>query len=223
MTVGMLNHAANMINALLGRGIDYDISESKPEVITLQTILPEEFTIRTISGRQYLTVRRARSLAQFIVFPGDSPEDKWKCAARAKLIEAVEKMYTQGYFDICPISSAMGSFNLKTPPSVTRALDDLRHIHCVEFDKLSEEVFDAIPRYLTHIFTEGRIPLEPIEREGELSDLSGEAPSSTPEVQGINDILGDAIQALVAAGADQKVVDELKARQAQALGAIEVA
>lgn len=223
MVVGMLNHVTKMINDLFGRGIDYDISPEQPDEVTPQTISPEEFTIRTISGRKYITVRRAKSMAQFIIFPGDSPEDKWKCAARAKLIQAVETMYNNGYFDICAVNSAVDSFNLRTPPSVKKALDDLRLIHCVHFDKLSEEVFEAIPRYLTHIFTEGRVPLEPIEREGDLSELNDEVPSPAPQVQELNEILDEAIQALVVAGANLEFVDGLKARQMQALSTIEVA
>lgn len=223
MAVGMLNHVTKMINDLLGRGIDYDISPAQPEQVKPQTIAPEDFTIRTISGRKYITVRRAKSMAQFIIFPGDSPEDKWKCAARAKLIQAVESMYTKGYFDICPVTSAVDSFNLRTPPSSKKALDDLRLIHCIHFEELSEEVFEAIPRYLTHIFTEGRVPLEPIEREGDLSELNDEVPSPAPQVQELNEILDEAIQALVVAGANLEFVDGLKARQIQALSTIEVA
>lgn len=220
--MGMLNHVTKMINDLLGRGVDYDISPQEPKKNTAQTISPEEFTIRTISGRQYLTVRRAKSMAQFIIFPGDSPENKWKCAARAKLIEAVESMYIKGYFDICPVTSAVDAFNLRTPPSAKKALEDLRLIHCVNFEKLSEEVYEAIPRYLTHIFTEGRVPLEPIEREGELAVLNDESPSPAPGVQELTDILNDALLALATAGAEPEVLDSLRARQSQALSNIQV-
>lgn len=223
MVVGKMSQLSRLVSKMLGRGIDYDLSQSTTPSSTTKRITPEEFTLRTIAGRQYLTVRQAKSMAQFIIFPGDSPDDKWKCAARAKLIEAVDAMYVQGYFDICPINSALSTFKLKRPPSVQNALDDLHHIHCVHFDKLSEEVFEAIPRYLTHIFTEGRVPLEPIEREGDLDPLNDAPEASSPRIKELNEILEDALNRLAESGAGAEIMDALKARQVQAMSDFGVA
>lgn len=183
-------------------------------------VTPEGFAVRTINGRKYLTVRRAQSIAQHIIFPGDGPEDSWKCAARSKLIEEIEGMFRKGYFDVCPINNAISNFKLISTISTKKAMENLMQIHCVNFDKLTPEIFEAIPRHITHIFTEGRVPLEPIEREGELESLNESSTGPSPAVKELADVLADALLALESGGTTPETMEALKARQSQALESI---
>lgn len=214
--MGVLEQAKERVAAWLNLGAVYDVSMKKPGAHNPPEIPLEDFSIRAVNGRSYLTVRNAKSVAQYIIFPGNGEKDKWKCAARGQLIQAVEKMYSHGWFDVSPILSAISTFKLQTPPSVQMALEDLRHIHCVHFDKLTKEVYESIPRHLTHIFTEGRIPAEAVERVEDLEVLR----ENIPNLDALTLILQDALQELESAGGDEKVVQALRARQAKALGQI---
>ena len=219
--MGMLDNIGKTLSNWLNRGIEYDIPKGKSGRNTSTPIVREDFRLRTTHGRQYLTIRRARAISQFVIFPCEGEDDKWKCAALDKLIESVDGMYSNGYFDYCPISSAIDTFNLQTPPSVKQALENLRSIHCVHFDRLTQEVFEAIPRHLTHIFSEGRVPLEVIAGEASSEDMSEDTAAAAPLEQELTDIINDALLALEMAGASPDIMDALNARKIQALGNIQ--
>lgn len=121
-----------------------------------------DFEITEIAGQRIITIKQAYNPVQGIIFPAVQPTDMWKASALVKLVTKIEAMYEAGWLDICVINDAVRNFSLKGTPSSLQALEDLHRIHCVKFNALPPSVFEAIPRYLTHIFTEGRIPLEAV-------------------------------------------------------------
>lgn len=214
--MGVWVQAKERVAAWLKLGAVYDISQKKPATPKKPEITPTDFRFRVVNGRPYLTIRNATHISQLVIFPGAGDKDKWKCAARSKLIDAVDKMYTQGWFDVSPVRSAIDTFKLQTPPSVQKALEDLHSIHCVHFKNLTMDVFNSIPRHLTHIFTEGRIPAEAVERVDDLEALQKDAPN----IDDLTTLLNDTLLALEAAGAEVKVIGALRDRQTRALGEI---
>jgi hypothetical protein len=136
-----------------------------------QYLVPEEikttdFEIVELAGKRIMTIKRARNPAATIIYPWVPQQDMWKTSALTTLIDKIEKMYETGWLDICPIRDSLRTFSLKTTPSTVAALDQLHNIHCVRFNNLHPEVFDAIPRLLTHIFTEGRISVDAVVLDG---------------------------------------------------------
>jgi hypothetical protein len=171
--MNILLYAKKTLNFWLGREVDY---------ATPDEVEQEEFVIREIEGRRYLTIRKARSIAQQVIYPDQREENIWHDHAMAKLIKSVEKMFNGGsFFDVCIVNEAVKDFDLQSTPSVAQAIKHLNLIHCTNFNEMSPEVFEAIPRYLTHIFSEGRIPLEATARSGEMVSLEKKPEPQSPE------------------------------------------
>jgi hypothetical protein len=136
-----------------------------------QYLVPEQmkdtdFELVELAGKRIMTIKRARNPVQTIIYPAVEPQDKFKVAALTHLVNKIEDMYEMGYLDICPIRDSFRTFSLKSTPSTLAAMNQLSNVHCVRFNDLHPEVFEAIPRYLTHIFTEGRIPMDAVVVDG---------------------------------------------------------
>jgi hypothetical protein len=205
------------LRKILSHGTDYVLLDSHLSKAMTEAVKPESFTIVEVGGKRYLTVRAAKSIAQHIIFPGGESklEDPWAHGARAQLIRNVEDMYARGYFDVCVIDRGISAFKLQTPPSVKKALQNLGQIHCIHFDKMAPEVYESIPRYITHVFTEGRVPLDAVVREGEFTDVDARAtPSLADELLGL---ASDALAALESGTIDPETLAALRARQGQAI------
>lgn len=210
----ILLYAKQKLDFWLGRDVDYSIPEA---------IKPEAFMIRKIAGQRYMTISKAKSLAQHIIYPEQREKNIWHDNVMDKLVKSVEKMFSEGaFFNICIIDEAVKDFDLHATPSVTKALKDLNRIHCLHFDQMSPEVFEAIPRYMTHIFTEGRVPLDEVVREGELKALEDEPDMSESSklIRELSDLANDALSALTSGTTSQEILDALRSRQRQALDKI---
>lgn len=188
----------------------------------LNELVETDFLFREISGQRYLTIKKAKSIGQQIVYPQVREGSMWHSQAMSKLISDIDKMFTEdGYFDVCVITGAISTFKLNACPSTGKALEDLRAIHCVGFSDMSPEVFEAIPRYLSHIFTEGRIPVDAVGADAEVElDKSDDKPALAPEnclVRELSDLANDALAALASGNPPADLLDALRARQRQAL------
>lgn len=203
-------YAKNKLELWLGRDVNYSIPE---EVKT------EDFLFQEIDGHRYLTIRQAQSIAQQIVYPEQREQNIWHDNVMAKLIKSVEKMFQGSYFDICVVNKAVSDFDLRSSPSVSQASQDLLLIHCMDFGDMSPEVFAAIPRYMTHIFTEGRVPLEEVTLKEELDHppAKPEAAEAPQLVRELSDLANDALVALAMSNANPETLEALRTRQRQAL------
>lgn len=211
--MNIMEYAKNKLGFWLGRDVHYSIPEQ---------VKSEDFLFQEIDGHRYLTIRQAKSIAQQIVYPEQREQNIWHDNAMTKLIKSVEKMFQSSYFDICVIDKAVSNFDLRSSPSVGKAYQDLHRIHCMDFGEMTPEVFAAIPRYMTHIFTEGRVPLEEVVQKEDLDTPPGKPEGSqVPElVRELSDLANDALAALAIGKATPETLDALRARQRQALDKI---
>lgn len=155
--MNLFSKAKEKIAAIIGKDVQYLVPEE---------LKATDFEVIELAGKRIMTIKRARNPAQTIIYPAVSPQDIWKTSALTTLIDKIDKMYETGWLDICPIRDSLRTFSLKTTPSSLAALDQLHNIHCVRFNNLHPEVFEAIPRLLTHIFTEGRISADAVVLDG---------------------------------------------------------
>lgn len=208
-----LDFAKNKIDSCLGRDVIYSIHEQ---------VKTGDFQFQEIEGRRYLTIRKAKSIAQQIVYPERRGESIWHDNHMNKLVKSVEKMFHSSYFDICVIDRAVSDFDLLSTPTVNQAYQDLHHIHCMDYRDMTPEVFAAIPRYMTHIFTEGRVPLEETLLKEDLAKLPVKPDVTEPPelVRELSDLVNDALATLVTGKASPEALDVLRARQRQALDKI---
>lgn len=149
--MSLISKAKEKIYSLLGKDYQYLIPAELKET---------DFKVVELAGKRIMTITRARNPAQTIIYPAVPEHDIWKTSSLTKLINDIDQMYEHGYIDICPIVDALNKFDLKATPSTLVAMEHLRSIHCIKFNNLHPEAFEAIPRYITHIFTEGRIPID---------------------------------------------------------------
>ncbi|WP_338924443.1 hypothetical protein V0M98_33040 (plasmid) [Pseudomonas silesiensis] len=161
--MNIFRRAKHKIEEFLGVYTQYEI---------IEPVQNTDFELTEIAGKRILTIKRAHHPVQGIIFPAADKGDIWKISAQSKLINDVEKMYEVGWVDVCPIRDAISAFGLKTTPSTMKALDQLHEIHCVNFNNLHPEVYESIPRYLTHIFTEGRIAIQAVVIESTCETVS---------------------------------------------------
>lgn len=155
--MSLFSKAKEKLTALMGKDVHYLVPEE---------LKATEFEVVELAGKRIMTIKRARNPVQTIIYPAVSPQDIWKTSALTTLIDKIDKMYETGWLDICPIRDSLRTFSLKTTPSSLAALEQLHSIHCVKFSIMHPEVFEAIPRLLTHIFTEGRISVDAVVFEG---------------------------------------------------------
>lgn len=208
--MNIMEYAKHKLGFWLGRDVHYSIPEP---------VKTEDFLFQEIDGHRYLTIRKAESISQQIVYPEQREQNIWHDNAMTKLIKSVEKMFQGGYFDICVVNKAVSDFDLRLSPSVSKASQDLHRIHCMDFVEMSPEVFAAIPRYMTHIFTEGRVPLEEVVLKEDLDAPPGKPPvTEAPElIRELSDLANDAMAALAVGKSSPETLDALRARQRQAL------
>lgn len=205
----VLVFAKNKFDSLIGRDVDYSIPDSAKK---------EDFQFREIEGKRYLTVIKDKTIAQKIIYPEANEQSIWHDQAVRKLIGAVEKMFDErSYFDVCVVDSAIRDFNLSSTPSVEKALEELNIIHCVHYSEMLPEVFEAIPRYMTHIFTEGRVPLGVVSLDGESHTAKPIQTNESQLLRELSDLANDAIAAFAIGTASQDTLEALRERQRQAL------
>lgn len=205
-----LEYAKNKLEMWLGRDVHYAIPEK---------VKTEDFLFQEIDGNRYLTIRQAKSIAQHIVYPEQREQSIWHDNVMAKLVKSVEKMFQGSYFDICVVHKAVADFDLRSSASVSQASQDLHRIHCMDFADMTPEVFAAIPRYMTHIFTEGRVPLEEVvlKEEQDHPPAKPEAAEPPALVRELSDLANDALVALAMGNANPETLEALRTRQRQAL------
>lgn len=208
--MSIIEYAKQKLEYWLGRDVHYSVPDK---------VKTEDFLFKVIDGHRYLTIRQAKSIAQQIVYPEQREQNIWHDNAMTKLIKSVEKMFQGSYFDICVIDKAVSDFDLRTTPSVGQAYQDLRRIHCMDFGEMTPEVFAAVPRYMTHIFTEGRVPLDEVvlEEEPDTSPAKPDHSNDSELVRELSDLANDALAALVMGKASPETLEALRARQRQAL------
>jgi hypothetical protein len=106
--------------------------------------------------REIKTMKRHRITDQ-IIFPEPlNTDDVWSVQQLTNLVDKVEKMFTQGWIDICEVDSAVRNFKLRLTGPSKQAYEKLRILHCVHFDKYLPGIYDQIPSLMTCVFTEGR-------------------------------------------------------------------
>lgn len=208
--MSIFEKAKNKLESWLGRDLHYSIPEQ---------VKTGEFSFLEIDGNRYLTIRQAKSVAQQIIFPEQRQQNIWHDNAMSKLVKSVEKMYQGSYFDVCVIDKAVSDFDLRSSPSVCQASQDLHRIHCMDFGEMTPEVFAAIPRYMTHIFTEGRVPLEEVVCADELDAIPSKDEVSTDNrlIRELSDLANDALAALAMGKVSPEALEALRARQRQVL------
>lgn len=216
-----LRRVQNRVMALFGLDTHYDVTPGKTDGSTAAPLKQTDFLIRTIDGRRYVTIRRPESPAQRIIYPTDEGMDVWQRQALRRFIDSVEKMYGKdGHFSICALDDVISCLGLSKTSSTVAARDHLRTIHCVNFSDLHQEIVDIIPRYITHILSEGRVSLDDLEKAEDLTVLEEEPEVSHEKLIALelSKITTDALEALGTGASTPEDIEALRARHIKALG-----
>jgi hypothetical protein len=108
-----------------------------------------------------IRVFRKPKITDMIVFPEpENMDDVWQMQMLTNLVRKVDKMFIDGYIDICEIDSAIRKFKISHNARSAAAYEKLRVLHCVKFPDYLPGIMAEVPDLLTCVFSGGVLPKE---------------------------------------------------------------
>lgn len=96
-------------------------------------------------------------LDQF-AWPDESTLDDWGKLRTRKLRGEIEERYTRyRSFDICCLRDYVKEMRIPLTPSTKHSFDCLQELHCVNFEKVPQSIFERIPHWFNHVISCGQI------------------------------------------------------------------